>query len=670
MGHLRKSCYSPSAVRLSSICIWALVLTSACSTSRLSQNSVVERLSTDTPKSTVEGNTFIAPGGWTLTVRGLATILQPPEEDSRIVLVDVHAKDADEAVTAAWSAYGTHKNWPLKVKTDSPDKDGWSEIRTYTYQTSPDERRSVQVLAHRARDLWNVVISDVADTTGEKRLGQFALIFDELFPKGYTRESFAGKEAHMLDAPRISELSRFVETGLSKLRIPGVALGLIQGGKVVFADGFGVRDLDGHGKTDADTLFMIASDTKALTTLMLAKLVDEKKLAWDAPVTTLLPSFRLGNADTTKSVLVKHLVCACTGLPRQDLEWLLDFKGLTPSGALERLSTVQPTSKFGEMFQYSNQLAAAGGFVGGRVAFPALELGAAYDEAMRTRVFAPLGMTATTFDYARALNSNHASPHDVDIDGKPAHGLMEENYSIVPFRPAGGAWSNIRDLLKYVAMELAGGMKPNGQRYISEENLFARRAAQVTIGKNITYGMGLVVDRTYHVPVVSHNGSLFGFKSEMMWLPDQGVGAVILANSDSGSILVRNFERKLLEVLFDGRPEADADLASQTKTFFEEMAAERKLLTAPADPADAGKLASHYISSALGNITVLRHDDSTIFAFGEFKSEVASRHNPDGTVSFITIVPSFTGLEFVMKNGEKPTLVTRDAQHEYVFTAQ
>jgi CubicO group peptidase (beta-lactamase class C family) len=657
-------------MRLSCICICALALTSGCSTSRPPQNSVVERLNADTPRATVEGNTFIAPAGWTLTVRGPATILQPPEEDSRIALVDVHAKDADEAVAAAWSAYGTHKNWPLKVKTESPDKEGWSEIRTYTYQTSPDERRNVMVVAHRAGGMWNVIIYDVAEATGEKRLGQFALISDQLFPKGYTRESFAGKEAHVLDAPRIAELSRFIQTGLRELRIPGAALGLIERGKVVLADGFGVRDLDGHAKPDADTLFMIASDTKALTTLMLAKLVDEKKLAWETPVTTLLPSFKLGNADTTKSVLVKHLVCACTGLPRQDLEWLLEFKGLTPGGALSRLSAVQPTSKFGEMFQYSNQLAAAGGFVGGHVAFPALELGAAYDEAMRTRVFSPLGMTATTFDYARALNSNHASPHALDIDGKPAHALMEENYSIVPFRPAGGAWSNIRDLLKYVAIELAAGVKPDGQRYISKENLLARRTAQVTIGKNVTYGMGLAVDQTYQVPVVSHNGSLFGFKSAMMWLPDQGVGAVLLTNADGGSILLSNFQRKLLEILFDGRPEADADLASQTKTFFEAMSAERKLMTAPADPADARELASHYISAALGDITVLRRGHSTIFDFGEFKSEVASRHNPDGTVSFITIVPSFTGLEFVMKNGEKPTLVTRDAQHEYLFTAQ
>src|SRR5215471_12722321 len=162
-------------MRLSPICICAVLLTSGCSTSRPPQNSVVERLTADTPRTTVEGNTFIAPAGWTLTVRGPATILQTPEEDSRIALVDVHAKDADEAVTAAWSAYGAQKNWPLKVKTESPDREGWSENRTYTYQTSPDERRNVMVVAHRAGGTWNVIIYDLAEATAEKRLAQILL---------------------------------------------------------------------------------------------------------------------------------------------------------------------------------------------------------------------------------------------------------------------------------------------------------------------------------------------------------------------------------------------------------------------------------------------------------------------------------------------------------------
>ena len=127
-----------------------------------------------------------------------------------------------------------------------------------------------------------------------------------------------------------------------------------------------------------------------------------------------MPSFKLGNADTTSEVKVKHLICACTGLPRQDFEWLFQFKGVTPEGALATLATMQPTTKFGEMFQYSNPLAGAAGFIGGHVAYPTLELGAAYDNAMQTRVFDPLGMKATTFDYgaraARAITPCRTRP--------------------------------------------------------------------------------------------------------------------------------------------------------------------------------------------------------------------------------------------------------------------
>jgi CubicO group peptidase (beta-lactamase class C family) len=106
----------------------------------------------------------------------------------------------------------------------------------------------------------------------------------------------------------------------------------------------------------------------------------------------LLPSFKLGDADTTSKVLVKHLICACTGMPRQDLEWLLEFQDLTPEGAMKVLATMQPTSSFGELFQYSNPMAAAAGYIGGHVVYPELELGMAYDRAMQTYVFDPLGM--------------------------------------------------------------------------------------------------------------------------------------------------------------------------------------------------------------------------------------------------------------------------------------
>ena len=109
-----------------------------------------------------------------------------------------------------------------------------------------------------------------------------------------------------------------------------MAVGIVQDGKVVFAEGFGVRALGKPDKVDADTLFMIASNNKALTTLMLAKLVDAGNFTWDTPATEVLPTFKLGNPNTTRQVLMKHLVCACTGMPRQDMETTFEGEHLTP----------------------------------------------------------------------------------------------------------------------------------------------------------------------------------------------------------------------------------------------------------------------------------------------------------------------------------------------------
>jgi CubicO group peptidase (beta-lactamase class C family) len=630
-------------------------------------SSAPERLAADTPKQTVEGATFIAPAEWTWSVRGPATILAPPEGDSHIALVDVRAPSADSAMGLAWAAYMPDHTWPLKVVTPVPDKEGWSDRRSYTYQTSPDEKRSVGGLAQRGGDVWTVIVYDMSDATGEKRLAAVNLIFDRLLPKGGVRESFAGKKAATLDAARLARLSRFTETAMKELGVPGVAVGIVQNGKVVFADGFGVRELGKPEKPDANTEFMIASNTKALTTLMLGKLVDANKLGWETPVTSLLPSFKLGDTATTRQVLVKHLICACTGLPRQDLEWLFEFKNATPESALRTLGTMQPTSKFGEMFQYSNPMAAAAGYTGGHVAFPDLELGAAYDSAMRTLVFQPLGMTSTTFDYAKALAGNHAWPHSPDIDGRTSLAAMDMNYSIIPMRPAGAAWSNVHDMLEYVAMELAEGRLPDGTQYIKRETLLARRAPQVPIGKEATYGMGLMVDTKYGTPVVHHGGDMIGFHSDMMWLPEHDVGAVVLTNGDPGWVLRNVFRRKLLEVLFDGHDEADADVASQAKEFYAQIAADRKLLTVPADPAEAVKLAGHFHNDALGDIDVRRDGGRTVFDFGEFRSEVGTRKNPDGSVSFLTLDPGVQGFEFVVTGGTGQRLTIRDAQHEYVF---
>ena len=507
------------------------------------------------------------------------------------------------------------------------------------------------------------------EATADRRLGQVALILNRLLPPGYQRETFAGRRANRLDADRLRALTAFIERGRELLGVPGVALGLIQDGKVVFEGGFGPRELGKKATVDAHTLFIIASNTKPLTTLLLGTLVDDKKLTWDTPVTRVFPSFKLGDADTTARVQVKHLVCACTGLPRQDYEWLLEFGSQTAAGAMALLGTMRPTSQFGEMYQYSNPLAAAGGYVGGHVHDPKRELGVAYDAAMRARVLRPLKMHATTFDFRRALAGNHAAPHALTIDGEPAAAIGEVNRSILPVRPAGGAWSSVHDVLKYVAMELAGGVLPGGKRYISESVLLERRAPQVSIGTDLTYGMGLRVDTTYGAPVVRHGGSLIGFKSDMFWLPEQGVGATILTNSDAGQALLGPFRRKLLEVLFDGKPEADNQLTVAARAMRQRIATERKLLTVPPDTA-ASELAARYRSPALGRDRgqpFTRRPSPSISENGRARSPPARTSTAPSR--FVTITPGMIGLEFVVgPAGGKRTLIFRDAQHQYTFT--
>lgn len=454
---------------------------------------------------------------------------------------------------------------------------------------------------------------------------------------------------------------------MTTLGVPGVSIGLIQNGKVVFSGGFGVRTLGKPAKPDGDTRYMIGSNTKSLTTLMLAKLVDANKLSWDQAATSALPQFKLGDADTTSKVQIKHLICACTGMPRQDLEWILEFKNRTPATVLQDLGSMQPTTKFGELFQYSNVMAAAAGYVGGHVAFPKLELGKAYDDAMRTLVWTPLGMKTTTFDYKLAQSGNYASPHSKDQGGKTVFALAALNDSITPVRPAGAAWSSVNDLLKYVAMELAEGKLADGKPYISKEALFARRAKQVAIGQHGTYGMGLFVDREHDVTLIHHGGATFGFHSDLMWFPELGIGAVVLTNGELGNVIHAQFRRRLYEVLFDGKPEAAASVAQAKQSFDQDLELSKKQLTTPADPTELAKLAAVYANPILGRLAVIKQGSRTVFDFGEFQSEIASKKNPDGSTSFVTTSPSIGGLELVVAG---KTLVLHDAQHDYVFTAK
>lgn len=624
-----------------------------------------------TPSATVAGTTFTLPPGWSLTPRGKVIELRPPETDMRLGLIDVAAADPAAAVAAGWAVYDPSFKRPVHVMTPGGPRDGWEERYFIDYEVSPNEKLVLSAFAWRSGKSWLVGLLQSSEASREKRAGPFNLAIGSLRAKGYQRESFAGRSAHPIDAKTIDAMKGFVAVGMTRLKVPGVGFSLIDSGKVVYEGGLGVRELGKPELIDADTRFIAASNTKALGTLLLAQLVDAKKLRWDEPVTEAYPAFRLGNAATTRKVLVKHLVCACTGMPRQDLDWIFQDLHETAQNAMTRLGSMDPTSDFGEVFQYSNLMAAAAGFIGGSIAVPNTELGKAYDEAMRRQVLDPLGMSHSTFDFTKAMHGNWARPHDVDIDGQLALGEMTLNYTIIPLRPAGGIWTTPHDLSRYVMMELANGKLENGQRLVSEENLLERRKPNVVVSAGVDYGMALIIDKRWGVTVVHHGGDLAGYHSDMLWLPEYNVGAVILTNSDTGYALRGPFMRRLVELLFDGKPEAAAQLEAAAVDLEAERVKTRERLQLPADAAAVAALAASYRNAALGHIGVSRAGGHLFFQAGNLRSEVASRRNDDGTISFITITPTLQGLEFVVgAPAPRRTLIVRDAQHEYVFTEQ
>src|SRR5271156_6092363 len=226
--------------------------------------STPERVAADTSRVTPGGATFTIPAGWAIASGKNLVILSPPEPDTHIAIFDTEATDAKSAVAAAWAAYKPAANRPVKLVTPRPAREGWDERQVFEYETSPNERAVVEALALRAGSAWTVLILDGSQPTVEKRGAPINLVFQSLRPKGYNRESFAGRTAQPLDAAHIEQLKQFVETSMQQLGIPGVSMALIDRGKVVYEGGFGLRELGKPEPVDANTLFMAASNPKGM----------------------------------------------------------------------------------------------------------------------------------------------------------------------------------------------------------------------------------------------------------------------------------------------------------------------------------------------------------------------------------------------------------------------
>jgi CubicO group peptidase (beta-lactamase class C family) len=612
---------------------------------------------------------FTEPADWTKSSGADFTRFVAPEGNLDLSVVTVAgAADAKAAVEAAWARVQPGFTASPQLMTPVGPGNGWDERYSFSYETPPAAASVRAATALRVGSSWTILLIDGSIATYSKRSAAVSLLQQSLRPGGYAPENFAGKQAHRLTPEKVAALREFVTTSAEALGVPGVGLAFIDQGEVVWQGGVGVTALGSTDPVDEHTKFMIASNTKGMATLLLSILADDGRLDWNQRVVDLYPAFRLGSDEVTNSVLVRHLVCACTGLPRKDYAFILAEPGAPASDTFTQLAVTTPTSKFGELFQYNNLMASAAGYLGGYLSHPETELGAAFDRAMDERIFKPLGMRDTTFDFATGMAGNWAQPHGLGLDGKIAILSNDFNATVFPHRPAGGAFSTAADMARYVQLELSKGLGPDGMRIVSEENIVERRKRGVPVGENSWYGMGLFERVVAGVPVVTHGGTLQGYHSIFYALPDAGIGAVILTNADPGAAMLEPFLRRLLEVAYDARPEADTMIAAAVARQQGQVAARRGRLTLPGDPAVLAGLAPAYRSPEGLIVSISQRDGAAWLKAGFIEGPFATRKNADGSVSIVSSGAGLVGFDAqIGAEGDVRTLTVRDAQHDYVY---
>jgi CubicO group peptidase (beta-lactamase class C family) len=329
----------------------------------------------------------------------------------------------------------------------------------------------------------------------------------------------------------LSGFSEFVERAIKDWEVPGSAIAIIYGGEIVFAEGFGLRDIKNDRPMTADTLFAIGSTTKAMTTTVLGMLVDEGLLDWDEPVRTYLPEFRLHDPVTTELITPRDLVTHRSGLPRHDMVWYNDNES-SREEIVRRIAYLETSERLRAKFQYNNLMYLTAGHLIERLT------GDDWEAAVRARILKPLGMNRSNF-------SIHDSQKDDDF-AQPYRENDEGAIERIPFRvidlmaPAGAVNSSVNEMSRWLLFNLNQG-QVGDRRLINTNTLADIHSPHMVTGgsqerpeiSQEVYGLGWSIDTYRGRRRVSHGGGIDGFITSVVLFPDDGLGLVSFTNIGS-----------------------------------------------------------------------------------------------------------------------------------------
>jgi len=381
-----------------------------------------------------------------------------------------------------------------------------------------------------------------------------------------------------------ADLDTYVHKAMTQWQVPGLAVAIVKDGKLVFARGYGVRELGKPGKVDANTLFTIGSVSKQFTVAALGTLVSASKLRWDAPVTGYLKNFQFGSPYVTQNIMLSDLLSHRSGYC--DPLWMWYTSDDTAANVIQRLRYQTPDYGFRAQFCYNNTM-----YLAASLFIPTIT-GESWNDYVAQHLFAPLGMTHTdTTEAAVEAAANAALPH-AKVDGKVEVIQRYWANNMDVFAAVGGINSSVNDMSHWLEMLLADG-KYHGKTVLDPAVIQTMETPQTIIPAHTwigdwlrtqtpdshfyAYGFGFMLQDYGQYNVVWHAGDINGMATAMALVPSEHLGVIVLSNMDQNRaaegvvfhvlqsyLKLPHFD--VSQALYDSRQKADAkDQADQNK---------------------------------------------------------------------------------------------------------
>jgi CubicO group peptidase (beta-lactamase class C family) len=422
----------------------------------------------------------------------------------------------------------------------------------------------------------------------------------------------------------LAGLDGYLAQAIRDWEVPGLAIAVVKDDSVVYAKGFGVRELGRADAVDANTVFIAASTTKAFTAALMAMLVDTGLVRWNAPVTTYLPGFQLFDPYVTRELTVRDLLSHRSGLGRADALWY----GSTYSRdeVLRRLRFERPSWSFRAQYGYNNNMFIAAGQVIASVT------GKAWDDVVRERIFQPLGMSRTTTSITALRGMDDVATPHARYDGRMIP-IAWRNFDNVG--SAGAINTTVHDMAQWIRFQLARGTV-GGQRLLSDSAFRQMRQPNTPIRSDAatdslypeihlrSYGLGWVLSDYRGRLVVSHGGALDGMRAQVGLLPEERLGVVLMANSDQAGSLLAGLQYRVFDAYTGGvRRDWSADLLaalrrSREREFRDSVKTDSMRIRGTQPSHALAQFAGRFVDSLYGAMTVQEEGGHLVLRFGDW----------------------------------------------------